>query len=89
MSRNQYIGLEKDDILFVNSEKGYVGMFIFDGKDFQRMITTEESKKESKVIIELDTKSLAGNIEIDGVIIQGGTIDSAKIANLDVNKITG
>ena len=62
MSKNQYIGLEKDDVLFVNNGKGYVSIFIFDGKDFQRMITTEESKEEPKVTIELDTKSLVGNI---------------------------
>ena len=62
MSKNQYIELEKDDILFVNNGKNDVSLFIFDGKDLQRMVTAGESEEEPTVTIELDTKSLVGNI---------------------------
>lgn len=36
MSKNHYINLEKDDVLFVNGE-----LFVFDGEEFQKILPTE------------------------------------------------
>ncbi len=58
MSKNHYIKLEKNDLLFVNSEKGDIKLFIFDGKGF-----TEFGKVKTTIELENDYSKTTLNDE--------------------------
>lgn len=42
MSQTHYLGLDKNDVLFVNGSNGFDEMYLFDGEDLKRMAVDEK-----------------------------------------------
>lgn len=42
MSQTHYLGLDKNDVLFVNGSNGFDEMYLFDGEDLKRLIVAEK-----------------------------------------------
>ena len=66
MSKNHYINLEKDDVLFVNNEKGDARLFVFDDEGFQKVMTVVEDSNY-KVKTWKQIKDIVDGLDVDDV----------------------
>ena len=61
MSKNHYVSLEKDDVLFVNGEK----LFLFDGEGFRSGAPTENENYKVKTWKQI--KEIVDGLVVDDV----------------------